>query len=226
MTNLNTINTISYAEQKQLICDLCKKFYTKGWVSGTGGGISIKPENNVALIAPSGVQKEEIKSDELFVIKLDDSSEGFTIIEQPNNFKISACTSIFVNIYKNRPSSQAVIHSHSVNAVMLTKITKGNLVTLSGFEMLKGIEGGKYFSEHTVPILNNVEHECDLAEAVGKAVLDYPEAKAVLVRDHGFYVWGKTWQQAKIHAECYDYLFGALVQQRTLEALNLVVKEK
>ena len=34
-------------------------------------------------------------------------------------------------------------------------------------------------------------------EAMAQAMVDYPETCAVLVRRHGVYVWGDTWQQAK-----------------------------
>jgi methylthioribulose-1-phosphate dehydratase len=221
-SNLTLQEELQHATERELLCELCRRFYTKGWVSGTGGGISIKPSATQALIAPSGVQKEELKPGDLFLVELDQSEAGYKTLFQPQTNKISACTSIFINIYRNRPTAGAVIHSHSLNAVMLTKITAGQQVVLNGYEMLKGLEGGKYFGSHTVPILDNVEHECDLAQAVGKAVIDYPDAHAVLVRDHGFYVWGRTWEGAKIYAECYDYLFGAVVQERTLSALGLI----
>lgn len=29
-------------EAKGLICEMCRNFYSQGWVSGTGGGMSIK----------------------------------------------------------------------------------------------------------------------------------------------------------------------------------------
>lgn len=29
-------------EAKSLICEMCRNFYAQGWVSGTGGGMSIK----------------------------------------------------------------------------------------------------------------------------------------------------------------------------------------
>lgn len=49
------------------ICSLCYQFYGLGWVTGTGGGISIKHDNHVYL-APSGVQKELMKPTDMFVM--------------------------------------------------------------------------------------------------------------------------------------------------------------
>ena len=49
------------------ICSLCQKFYTFGWVTGTGGGVSIKHGNHI-YIAPSGVQKELLQPIDMFVM--------------------------------------------------------------------------------------------------------------------------------------------------------------
>jgi methylthioribulose-1-phosphate dehydratase len=220
--NLSIINIIEYSDEKLLLCELCRQFYHKGWVSGTGGGITMKLENNLALIAPSGVQKEKIKPEDLLVELNNKIENGYKVLQTPNSLKISACTNIFINIYKYRPSTKAIIHSHSINAVMLTKIAKGHSITITSYEMLKGLAGGKYSEPHTVPILDNVEYECDLAEAIGQAALDYPQAHAVLVRDHGVYIWGNSPEQAQIHAECYDYLFEAFTKERALQVLNLL----
>ena len=43
---------------------------------------------------------------------------------------------------------------------------------------------------------------------------DYPESSAILVRRHGIYVWGKTWESAKSQCECYDYLFDIAVRMK------------
>ena len=67
-------------------------------------------------IAPSGVQKERIAPDDLFV--LDGNGEP---IESPakDGLKISACTPLFMNAYRLRDAG-AVLHSHSVNAMLAT----------------------------------------------------------------------------------------------------------
>jgi methylthioribulose-1-phosphate dehydratase len=48
------------------------------------------------------------------------------------------------------------------------------------------------------------------------AMEEYPDSCAVLVRRHGVYVWGETWQKAKTMCECYDYLFDMAVQMKHL----------
>lgn len=49
------------------ISDLCRKFYTLGWVTGTGGGVSIRHGDHIYL-APSGVQKEMMQPTDMFVM--------------------------------------------------------------------------------------------------------------------------------------------------------------
>lgn len=48
-----------------------------------------------------------------------------------------------------------------------------------------------------MPIIENTCFECDLEESMAVALEKYPQTTAVLVRRHGLYVWGDTWQQAK-----------------------------
>jgi hypothetical protein len=50
-----------------LICSLCRQFYTFGWVTGTGGGVSIKHDDHIFL-APSGVEKELMQPENIFVM--------------------------------------------------------------------------------------------------------------------------------------------------------------
>ena len=70
-----------------------------------------------------------------------------------------------------------------------------HLLTISGFCV-----EGKYlrFDELlVVPIIENTCEEEELKNAMAEAMKDYPECPAVLVRRHGLYVWGPTWQKAK-----------------------------
>ena len=193
-----------------LIPQLCREFYTLGWVTGTGGGISMKHDGKI-YVAPSGVQKERIKPDEIFAMDI----EGTTVLEKPRcgrEMKISECLPLFVNAFTMR-NAGAVMHSHSQNVVMATIMTPGTEFRISHIEMIKGIKDNvtkkslNFSDTLVIPIIDNTEFERDLTSSMAEAMQRYPSSCAVMVRRHGIYVWGDTWQQAKSMAECYDYLF-------------------
>jgi methylthioribulose-1-phosphate dehydratase len=203
----------------ELICELCKQFYHLGWVSGTGGGMSIRDKDTGDIyIAPSGVQKERIKPEEIFI--LDEDGKIAHYPEVPGKkLKLSECTPLFEACYELR-NAGAVIHSHSIWAVLATNLispyNKKAAFCVSGFEMQKGIKDHKVADTLKIPIIENTEKECDLADSLKKAIEEFPKTQAVLVRNHGVYVWGDTWQKAKTQAECYDYLFRVAVERKRL----------
>lgn len=121
--------------------------------------------------------------------------------------------------YRNR-NAGAVIHTHSIHALMATMLFPGKEFRCTHLEMIKvclrndcdylylwyGLQGIKnqklgrnmrYDEELIVPIIENTPFEEDLTDSLAKAIEEYPETCAVLVRRHGVYVWGDTWQQAK-----------------------------
>jgi methylthioribulose-1-phosphate dehydratase len=197
-------------DPRSLICDLARSFYDLGWVSGTGGGICIR-EGDRVVVAPSGVQKERMAPEQMFTIALDGS---VLVRPEDESLRPSECSALFLQAINLRDAG-AVIHSHSLNAMMATLLFDDEL-TVSHLEMIKGIEGMGYHDTLTVPIIENTARECDLADALGDAIKAYPRTHAVLVRRHGVYIWGRDWVQAKTHAECYDYLFRAAVEMRRL----------
>lgn len=82
--------------------------------------------------------------------------------------------------------------------------------------MIKGINGYGYFDELVVPIIENTAWEHELADMLGATIAKYPRACAVLVRRHGMYVWGNTWEQAKRHGECLHYLFDVAIKMKMM----------
>jgi methylthioribulose 1-phosphate dehydratase/enolase-phosphatase E1 len=90
-------------ESKALVADLCRNLYQQGHVSGTGGGISIKvstPEGDRIVMAPSGVQKERMRPEDMFV--LDGKGEVLhTPHARPPPYKapkLSECAPLFMSV--------------------------------------------------------------------------------------------------------------------------------
>jgi methylthioribulose-1-phosphate dehydratase len=201
---------LSPQDPRALIIELCRQFYQQGWVSGTGGGISIR-QGDTIYMAPSGVQKERLRAEDLFV--LDANGEVIEAARDPA-LRVSQCAPLFYNAFRLRDAG-AVLHSHSINAMLASTIF-GDTFEVTHLEMMKGIRGIGYRDKLVVPIIDNTAHECDLADSMAEAIEAYPDSHAVLVRRHGVYVWGRDWVEAKTQAECYDYLFEAAVRLRQL----------
>lgn len=51
--------------------------------------------------------------------------------------------------------------------------------------------------EIVIPIIENSKYERDLVDTFKQALKKYPSTSAILVRNHGMYVWGKDWKSAK-----------------------------
>lgn len=104
--------------------------------------------------------------------------------------------------YRHRGAG-AVIHTHSQHALMATLLWTGDQFSCTHLEMIKGIRNDvteqnlRYDEKLVVPIIENTPFEADLAESMYFAMCKYPECTAVLVRRHGVYVWGPSWQDAK-----------------------------
>ncbi|KAG9079924.1 Methylthioribulose-1-phosphate dehydratase [Ceratobasidium sp. UAMH 11750] len=201
-----------------LIPTLCASFYHLGWVTGTGGGISIRQGDKV-YIAPSGVQKERIKPEHIFVLPFPRPSPDSFLRKPTQPLKESACTPLFWNAFKLRDAGSCV-HTHSQHAVMATLLWEGDVWEVSHLEMIKGVRQGgmgkalSYLDTLVVPIIQNTPYEEDLKDSMEQAMVKYPNAAGVLVRRHGVYVWGADWEKAKTQTECLDYLFEVSVKMK------------
>ncbi|KAK2593913.1 Methylthioribulose-1-phosphate dehydratase [Conoideocrella luteorostrata] len=213
-----------------LIPSLCAKFWTLGWVTGTGGGCSIRDENLV-YIAPSGVQKELMKNTDIYVLSLSAQEPTFkqrTYLRSPPCYKPSQCTPLFLAAFTRR-NAGCCIHTHSQWAVLVTLLleTQGpgrdKVFEINNIEQIKGFGKGMakvgnlgYHDTLRIPVIENTPHEEDLTEYLEAAMEAYPDTYAVLVRRHGVYVWGDNVHKAKTMCESLDYLFQLAVEMKKL----------
>ncbi len=205
----------STSDIPQLISELCRQFYGLGWVSGTGGGISIRADAGIYM-APSGVQKERIAPGDVYLLDGDDLEQCRVLVAPKiSGSKVSECQPLFYNAFRKREAG-AVIHSHSVWAMLAARLAsprgEPGIFACEGLEMQKGLRGKGCFERIEVPIIANTARESELTESMAAAMDAHPDVDAVLVAGHGVYVWGRDWVQAKTQAECYDYLFRASIE--------------
>jgi methylthioribulose-1-phosphate dehydratase len=207
---------VSEAERdtRELLVELLQGFYARGWVSGTGGGISGPADDGGLLLAPTGVHKERIRPDEFFTV---DPADG-SIRSSPADpsLRPSECNSIFCLAVRER-AARSVVHSHALSAVLAGDLARDtDHIAIRDLEMLKGIRGVGNRDTHLVPVIRNTPRESELVEQLTR-VLDDPRfasSFAVIVADHGAYIWGGDVWDAKRHTEVYHFLFEAVVARR------------
>ncbi|KAK4531803.1 hypothetical protein CCYA_CCYA09G2660 [Cyanidiococcus yangmingshanensis] len=198
-----------------VLTGLCREMYRLGWVTGTGGGISLR-QGRFVYMAPSGVQKERIRRDDVFVL---DSESGEVLCrpEHAPTLRVSQCCPLFFNAFRLRDAG-ACIHTHSPVAVMATMLPATELESefrITHLEMIKGLPGYGYHDTLVIPLIDNTAQEEELAGAMAEAMKRYARSPAVLVRRHGLYAWGRDYTEAKTVTECLDYLFDIAVRMHS-----------
>jgi methylthioribulose-1-phosphate dehydratase len=201
---------------RELLVELLGEFWRRGWVSGTGGGICGPADGGGLLLAPSGVHKERVRTDEFFTV---DPGDG-RVVRAPDraDLRPSECSSIFCLTHRTF-GAWSVVHSHALSAVLAGDVAASDgadHLAIRDLEMLKGIPGVTNTDVHLVPVIRNTPREPELVSQLEAAFADprFRGARAVVVRDHGAYIWGDDVLEAKRHTEVYHFLFEALVARR------------
>jgi methylthioribulose 1-phosphate dehydratase/enolase-phosphatase E1 len=101
-------------------------------------------------------------------------------------------------------------------ATLLDPSETATSIKITHLEMLKGVGHHAYDDVLEVPIIDNRPTEDQLADQLEAAVIKYPKCNAVLVRRHGIYAWGDSWEQAKAQCESFDYLFETAVKLKSM----------
>jgi methylthioribulose-1-phosphate dehydratase len=200
---------------REMLVELLREFHGRGWVSGTGGGICGPADGGGLLLAPTGVHKERVRTDDFFVV---DPADG-RVLTAPSNpaLRPSECNAIFCLTHRQR-TAWSVVHSHALSAVLAGDLAgdTSDHLTIRDLEMLKGIPGVGNEDVHLVPVIRNTPREAELVEQLTAVLADprFSDAYAVIVRDHGAYIWGDDVLDAKRHTEVYHFLFEATVARR------------
>jgi len=204
---------MSDADTKDLLCQLLRQYYDRNWVAGTGGGICGPTEDGYLFLAPTGVHKELVQPRDFFVV---DPADG-SVVRPPEdpNLRPSECGPIFCAATRIRGAGSSM-HSHGLIGVLAADLAiaaGSDALEIRDLEMLKGIRGGTNQDVHLVPVIRNTPRERELVAQVEAALRDprFQGAYAILVADHGAYIWGADVWETKRHAEVYHFLFEAVV---------------
>lgn len=126
------------------------------------------------------------------------AAEDFLLVETANNHvpsgrTPSAETGLHTLLYRLYPEIQAVLHTHSVNATVLSRVERSNALVLQGYEMQKSLSSQcSHLDAVVIPIL--ITTKIFLRWRSGwRLMLITARYSMALVRGHGLYCWGIAW---------------------------------
>jgi methylthioribulose-1-phosphate dehydratase len=195
------------------LIDTAHYFHSQGWMWGTGGNLSAKVADGSFWITASGQSKGKLTPDSF--VRVFPSGDVY----QPTpNAKPSAETSIHQAVYSCFPDTQACFHVHSIEANLVSRFVTGDELPLPAIEMLKGLGMWDENPQCVMPIFTNHHQVPKIAEDMRSHFHSKPpQIPALLIRDHGVTVWGKSIETASNYIEVAEYIFRYLLEAKKLE---------
>jgi methylthioribulose-1-phosphate dehydratase len=193
---------LSFAEAAAQIVATGRWLDAKGWAPATAGNYSLRLDDGSFAVTVSGRHKGRLTPDD--VMRVDATGASL------DGKKPSAETLLHMQLYRLFPECGAVLHSHSPDAVGLSRAVAGDAFDLTAHEMLKALPG---VATHDVsvrlPITDNTQDMEALAAAVESALLETGAIPAYLIRSHGLYGWGRDMAEAERVIEAVEWMIAA-----------------
>ncbi|WP_421548412.1 methylthioribulose 1-phosphate dehydratase [Pseudomonas sp. QD4] len=194
----------------QEIIDAGRFLYGRGWSPATSSNYSARLSSTEALLTVSGKHKGQLGVDDVLATDLAGNSL------EPGK-KPSAETLLHTQLYSWHPQIGAVLHTHSVNATVLSRLTPGTVIEFEDYELQKAFSGvSTHESRVRVPIFDNDQDIARLAAKVQPWLEAHPDCVGYLIRGHGLYTWGARMSDALRQIEAFEFLFECELKTRAI----------
>ena len=200
-----------WLEEKKQVLEAARKMAEKGLVVGTAGNVSLRlpPEGDRELLAitPSSLYHDSLNTDDIQIIDF----QGQTV---QGNLTPSVETGLHIGIYKARKNVNAVMHTHSVYASVVSvarldipPILEDQVAFLGGEIKLArhAPSGSKELIEYTLSALDN--------------------KSAVLLPNHGAVSTGQTLRDAFTASELVEKTAKVFVLAKLIGEVNQLPPE-
>ncbi|MDE1164190.1 MAG: methylthioribulose 1-phosphate dehydratase [Pseudomonas sp.] len=192
------------------IIDAGRFLYGRGWSPATSSNYSVRLSASQALLTVSGKHKGELGPDDVLATDLAGNSL------EPGK-KPSAETLLHTQLYTWKADIGAVLHTHSVNATVLSRLTTAGHLVFEDYELQKAFSGvTTHQSTVCVPIFDNDQDITRLASKVQPWLDAHPECVGYLIRGHGLYTWGAQMSDALRQIEAFEFLFECELKERAV----------
>ena len=170
----------------------------RSFLPATSGNLSCRVSATHVAITASGCDKGELSPADVLIVGIDEPAAPGTSAETP----------LHLQLYRDRPTTGAILHGHSLASTLVSAahLDQGRLV-LSGYELLKAFRGVRsHETTVEVPIFANDQDMVALSAAVSERLARAPGAVCYLLSGHGAYAWGDSVGEARRHLEALEFL--------------------
>ncbi|MCB1876999.1 MAG: methylthioribulose 1-phosphate dehydratase [Chromatiales bacterium] len=184
--------------------------FAQGWSPATSSNYSARLDEELVAITVSGRHKGHLQFSDVMTVDLHGNVHS--------TGRPSAETLLHCVIYSLFPNVGAVLHTHSVNATVLSRMPElAQGLELNGYELQKAFEGHTTHEETiNVPVFENSQDIAALAEQSRNWLIENPQTPAYLIRGHGMYTWGSNMDVALRHVEAMEFLMQCEMQHLAL----------
>ena len=202
------MTAVTFADATAQIVAAGRWLDAKGWAPATAGNYSMRLADGSVAITVSGWHKGRLT--DAGVMRVD--ADGVSL----DGKRPSAETALHMALYARFADVNAVLHSHSPEAVGMSRAYAGApSYALAGHEMLKVLPG---FTTHDarfdLPIVDNSQDMADIVAALAPAMLAEVPPPAYLIRGHGLYGWGRDMAEAERVIEGVEWMIAAELAER------------
>lgn len=191
---------LNHTKEWQELADIKAELAERDWFMGTSGNLSIREAKSSSFyITASGKDKRKQTDTDFLLVDLTG-----TPVEK-TDLKPSAETLIHTEIYR-KTDANCILHVHTVeNNVISELYGEAGEVTFRNQEIIKATGRWDEDAELKIPIIYNHADIPLLTETFIPHIDD--DKGAVLIRNHGITVWGKSGLEAKRILEACEFLF-------------------
>lgn len=171
---------MSFMKEKMTLCEYGRMLVKSRLVVRTWGNMSMRVDEDLMLITPSGRAYEDLTEKEIVTVRISDRSWEGTV-------KPSSEKDLHSEIYLGRPEIHAVIHTHQPYASALA-VSRRSFTVFEGrrFSILgKEVPCAPYALPTTAGLARAVRH-----------IVDAGDHHAILLANHGAVCYHRNMQDA------------------------------
>lgn len=185
----------------------------RGWTPATSSNFSMRIDDNTIAVTVSGCDKGALSPDDVMAIDL----EGKPVDPAP---RPSAETNLHLQLYRRKPKTGAVLHTHSHNQTVASRLfAREGVIALQGWELQKALTGyTSHDSRLDVPVFPNSQDMADIEQNVAAWLDEDKPLYAYLIEGHGLYTWGRDMPEARRHLEALEFLLACELDLKRLGA--------